>query len=490
MVVDVISTQNDLGLSDPTLLPKASFINNACTSQTTQAPLKVFNPSNNRLLTTLPCASQTDIQSAIRTSTIAQKSWRQTNIPHRLSLLRKWVDLLRESRHDLARVITLENGKPYNQALGEVEYAAGFFDWNLQPSLHAAHTSTVDESYNSRTIITKSAIGVVLAITPWNFPLAMLARKVAPAVAAGCAIIAKPSELTPLAALMLAEIGKRAGMPAGLLNVVITDQAKEAVGAILDAESVQMMSFTGSTRVGKLVAERAAKRVLRTGLELGGHAPFIVFEDADIDQAINGLLKNKLRNSGQSCVCTNRVFVQNGAYKRFNEALAAKLRAMKVGDGFSDADVGPLIGSQSTEKIGKQIEDAKEKGAICEVGGKIEGNFCDVTLLTEVTDDMLIAQEETFGPVLGVLKFEKEAEVWMRANKTQAGLAAYVYTKDVGRIMTALRELEYGMIGLNDVTLSAAATSFGGLRESGLGREGGHDSLEDYLSTKFAILKF
>ncbi|KAI0561552.1 succinic semialdehyde dehydrogenase [Gracilaria domingensis] len=489
-MVIVNANEPDLGLKDPTLLPRASFIDNAAHTTERSEPLEVLNPSDASLVVTIAQTTPKAVQRAIDSATLAQIEWRDTHIDYRIQLLQKWVQLMREARQDLARVITLENGKPYVQGLGEVDYAAGFFDWNAQHILHASNTSTVDLSATSRSIVTKSAIGVVLAITPWNFPLAMLARKVSAAVAAGRSVIAKPSEFTPLAALMLAELGRRAGAPRGLLNVLVTEQAEQTVDQILSAPSVQMLSFTGSTHIGKIVGKSAAQRVLRVGLELGGHAPFIVFEDADLDKAAAGLLKNKLRNSGQSCVCANRIFVHEDVHDRFTDLLQERLQGVKVGDGFGDVDIGPLIGSKSIQKIRAQLEDAKHGGAKCRIGGTINGNFCEATLLTEVTDDMLIAGEETFGPVIGVLKFSSESEVWDRANKTQAGLAAYLYTRDMGRLMRGLRELQYGMVGLNDVTLSAASTSFGGLRESGLGREGGHDSLEDYLSTKFAVLSF
>lgn len=490
IVSNSVPKSGHIHLKSPSLLPTASYINNEVRFSPDSQDLQVLNPSSGAVIATLKQATTREIHAAIDAATTAQIKWRDTDIDQRITLLNTWVQHLRAARDDIAHVITCENGKPYSQALDEVEYAAGYFDWNAQHILHTINTSTSNQSGVLRTILSKSAIGVALAITPWNFPLAMLARKVAPAVAAGCAVIAKPSEVTPLSALLLAELGRLSGAPNGLFNVLVSDESKQVVDTVLDANCVQMVSFTGSTKVGKLIAERAARRVLRVSLELGGNAPFVVFEDADIESAIEGLLKNKLRNSGQSCVSANRVFVQNTIYDAFIDKLSERLSAVKVGDGFEDMDLGPLIGSASIDKIRGQIANAQQHGAKCIAGGETSGNFCDATLLTEVNDDMLVAREEIFGPVIGVLRFEDEQEVWTRANMTQAGLAAYVYTQDIGKSMRAIRELEYGMIGINDVTLSTPSTAFGGLRESGVGKEGGEESLHDYISSKFARVRF
>ncbi|CAN8065536.1 unnamed protein product [Agarophyton chilense] len=479
-----------LELKDPTLLPAASFINNSQAPVRTSQDLRVCNPFNNAIVSRVTQASNSDVAYAIETADLAQKEWRKSSVEIRSLLLRKWHQLIKDAREDLAYIIALENGKPLLEALAEVDYSASFFLWNSQEALHSLYTSAL-QTPESQIQVTHQPIGTVLAVTPWNFPLAMLARKLAPAIAAGCSVIAKPSEETPLSALALAELGRRAGLPAGLCNVLVTSESELVVDQILNANCIRMVTFTGSTVVGKSIAAKAAQRVLRVALELGGNAPYVVFDDADIKEAIDGLLQNKFRASGQTCISANRVFVQDGIYDKFIEGARRSFQELVVGNGLDDGvQVGPLISQKALKKVETQIDDATTRGARVVMGGEPDGNLLPVTLLADVTDDMECAKAETFGPVVPVLAFQSEEEVWERANLGDAGLAAYVYTKDLGRAMRGIRELNYGMIGVNSISIGAASTSFGGTRESGLGREGGLSSVHEFVESKYSMIKF
>lgn len=423
----------------------------------------------------------------------------------RVNILHRWYELLLSHKTDLARLVTLENGKPLPEAEKEVLYAASYIDW------HAGGLGRGEGSWCSRreddmlSMTLLEPVGVCVLITPWNFPIAMMARKAAAAIAVGCSVIAKPAELTPLSALAVAELGKRAGLPGGVLNVLVTNRAGEVVERMLKERCVRAVSFTGSTKVGKLIARMAAERVLKCGLELGGHAPFIVFDDADLETAIEELVKNKFRVAGQTCITANRVFVQNGVRKEFCDKVKEKMAELKMGDGMEQGvDYGPLINEGAVEKVRRHVDDAVKKGARVLLGGEegsmktgVEngvdggGYFYGGTILDEVRDEMVMAQEETFGPVVGVMGFDTEEEVIERANGgTEMGLAAYVYTKDLGRANRAVRELEYGMVGVNTVAISDPSTSFGGMKESGIGREGGNEGLETFTQVKFGLTKF
>jgi len=391
--------------------------------------------------------------------------------------------------------MTLEQGKPLAESRGEIEYAASFIEWFAEEGKRV-YGETIPASFpDKRILVIKRPIGVTAAITPWNFPAAMITRKLGPAIAAGCAMVIKPARLTPLSALEMAAIFEEAELPKGLLSVVVGTDTSGMTSAIMEDERVRKLSFTGSTEVGKLLMKQSADTMKRLSLELGGHAPFIVFEDADIEAAVEGALASKMRNMGQTCVCANRIFVQRGVVEEFARRLAEKMSAMKVGDGLEEGvTVGPLVEPKAVEKVEHHVQDALEKGAKLVVGGERLNanygteNFYAPTVLADADETMLVAKEETFGPVAAIMPFDNEDEVIERANDTVYGLAAYYFTRDVGRVVRLMEKLEYGTIGANDGMPSTAQAPFGGLKESGFGREGGHQGLEEYLDTKYVSL--
>jgi len=403
--------------------------------------------------------------------------------------------LMHERKEHLARVMTLEQGKPLAESRGEIDYAASFIEWFAEEGKRV-YGETIPASFpDKRILVIKRPVGVTAAITPWNFPAAMITRKLGPALAAGCAMVIKPARLTPLSALEMAAIFEEAGLPKGLLSVVVGTDTSGMTAAIMEDERVRKLSFTGSTEVGKLLMKQSADTMKRLSLELGGHAPFIVFEDADIDAAVEGALASKMRNMGQTCVCANRIFVQRGIAEEFAERLAEKMSAMKVGDGLEEGvTVGPLVEPKAVEKVERHVQDALEKGARLVAGGeRLNGNdgpetFYAPTVLADADETMLVAKEETFGPVAAIMPFDGEDEVIERANDTIYGLAAYYYTRDVGRVVRLMEKLEYGTIGANDGMPSTAQAPFGGLKESGFGREGGRQGIEEYLDTKYVSL--
>lgn len=505
-----------LALNDPNLLGAGSFIDGVFTRpRSSDSDLIVTNPANGGIVRRLAEASNADVLRSLHTAQAAYSKWRLTSVQDRANFLRRWHALVLEHREDLARLITLENGKPLAEARGEIDYAASFIDWNALTAAQGHGSSAVQREKDISAYTTREPIGVCLLVTPWNFPAAMVTRKAAPALAAGCAIVAKPSELTPLTALALAELASRAGAPPGLFSVVTTTRAGPVVDLALQTQHVRLVSFTGSTRVGKIIAAKAAQRIVKTSLELGGHAPFIVYDDADVDAAVDGLIRNKFRVAGQTCVSANRVFVQRGpTFDLFVDTLENRMDALVVGNGLNGGvDMGPLISEAAVERVSGHVADAIERGAQLVLGRGTEfgeddksesvsleenGMFEDETklffpptLLLDVTDEMLMSKEETFGPVVGVLAFSDEQEVLRRANEnTEMGLAAYVYTKDGGRAMRAVRDLKFGMVGINHANVSSPATPFGGMKESGIGREGSIDALEPYTEVKYAVLRF
>jgi succinate-semialdehyde dehydrogenase/glutarate-semialdehyde dehydrogenase len=431
-------------------------------------------------------------QAAIAAADKAWPAWRAKPAKERAGILMKWFALLHQHADDLARIMTAEQGKPLAEAKGEVTYGASFVEWFAEEAKRVYGETIPTTDPTKRYLVLKQPIGVCAAITPWNFPIAMITRKVAPALAAGCPVVIKPAEQTPLSALACAELALRAGMPAGVLNVLPADAERSiAMGKVLCASDVvRHLSFTGSTEVGRILAAQCAPTIKKISLELGGNAPFIVFDDADVDSAVDGAMVSKYRNAGQTCVCANRLYVQEGVYDAFVEKLAAKAQGIKVGNGFeAGVNQGPLIDAQAMRKVQAHVADALAKGARVVTGGQPQGErFFTPTVLADVTPDMVCAREETFGPVAPVFRFKTEAEAIELANATEFGLASYFYSRDIGRIFRVAEALEYGMVGINTGLISTAEVPFGGVKQSGLGREGSRHGIEDYVEMKYLAL--
>jgi len=433
-----------------------------------------------------------EAEAAIAAAARALPGWRSLTAKARSAILMKWFALITQHAEDLARLMTAEQGKPLAEARGEVAYGASFVEWFAEEAKRIGGETIPTTDNNKRFLVIRQPIGVCAAITPWNFPVAMITRKTAPALAAGCTVVVKPAEQTPLCTLALAELAQRAGVPAGVFNVITADSAGSIeIGRVLCASpTVRHLSFTGSTEVGRLLAAQCAPTVKRVSLELGGNAPFIVFDDADLDSAIEGAIVSKYRNAGQTCVCANRFYVQDGVYDAFVSRLTERVRAIRVGNGFeAGISQGPMIDAQAVAKAESHVADALAKGGRLLVGGsRIDARFFEPTLLADATDDMLCAREETFGPLAPVFRFHTEAEVIARANDTEFGLASYVYSRDVGRIFRVGEALEYGMVGINTGIISAAEVPFGGVKQSGLGREGSRHGIDDHVEIKYLCL--
>ncbi|MCZ7889674.1 MULTISPECIES: NAD-dependent succinate-semialdehyde dehydrogenase [Agrobacterium] len=452
----------------------------------------VTNPANGDVIATLPDMNRSEAARAIDAAYKAQKAWAKRTGKERAAVLRKLYDLMVTNADDLATILTMEMGKPLAEAKGEVLYGASYVEWFGEEAKRVYGDTIPGHQSDKRIIVIKQPIGVVAAITPWNFPNAMLARKFAPAVAAGCAMVSKPAAETPLSALSLALLAERAGVPAGIFNVVTSKDSSSVGKEFTENEKVRKLTFTGSTGVGKILMRQGAEQIMKLGLELGGNAPFIVFDDADLDAAVEGAMISKYRNNGQTCVCANRLYVQAGVYDTFARKLAERVGAMKVGDGFEPGvNAGPLISEKAIEKVEEHIADALEKGAKVAVGGKpdaLGGLFFQPTILTHVTTDMKVAREETFGPVAPLFKFETEEQVIEMANNTEFGLASYFYSKDMSKIFRVAEELEYGMVGVNTGLISTEVAPFGGIKQSGQGREGSKYGIEDYIEIKYLCL--
>ena len=456
------------------------------------ARFDVSDPATGAVLADVANLGAAEAGNAIAAANKAWPAWRARAAKERAAVLMKWFALLHQHADDLARIMTAEQGKPLAEAKGEVGYGASFLEWFAEQAKRIYGETIPSTDNNKRFLVIKQPIGVCAAITPWNFPIAMITRKVAPALAAGCTVIIKPAEQTPLSALAVAELAQRAGMPAGVLNVLSADADKSiAIGRVLcDSDVVRHLSFTGSTEVGRILAKQCAPTIKKLSLELGGNAPFIVFDDADIDSAVEGAMVSKYRNAGQTCVCANRLYAQDGIYDAFVAKLADKARQMKVGNGFeAGVSQGPLIDAPALAKVEAHVADALAKGAKVVVGGKRIGErFYAPTVLSGVTSEMLCAREETFGPVAPVFRFNTEAEAIAMANDTEFGLASYFYSRDVGRIFRVGEALEYGMVGVNTGLISTAEVPFGGVKQSGLGREGAHQGIDDYVEIKYLCL--
>ena len=477
-------------LADPSLLKTDALIGGQWRAGSTR--FDVVDPATGLKLADVANLGADDAQAAIAAADKAWGPWRAKTAKERHAVMMKWFQLIVANADDLARILTAEQGKPVTEARGEVIYGASFIEWFAEEAKRVYGETIPTTDNNKRYLVIKQPIGVCAAITPWNFPIAMITRKVAPALAAGCPVVIKPAEQTPLSALAVAELAQRAGMPAGVLNVVTADGANsiEVGRAMCDSDIVRHLSFTGSTEVGRILMKQCANTVKKIALELGGNAPFIVFDDADIDSAVDGAMVSKYRNAGQTCVCANRFYVQDGVYETFVERLAEKARGIKVGNGFeAGINQGPMIDAQAIAKVESHVADALAKGARLVVGGERQGErFYTPTVLAEVTPEMLCSREETFGPVAPVFRFKTEAEAIALANATEFGLASYFFSRDIGRIFRVGEALEYGMVGINTGLISVAEVPFGGVKQSGLGREGARQGMDDYVEVKYLCL--
>lgn len=481
-------------LNDPDLLRHQAYIDGQWCDASNGDVSEIFNPANGESLGTVPNIGGAQTRQAIEAAQAAQPAWRALTAKERAARLRKWYELMLANQEDLARIMTAEQGKPLTEARGEVLYAASFIEWFAEEAKRVYGDTIPGHQPDKRLIVTKEPIGVAAAITPWNFPAAMITRKAGPALAAGCAMVLKPAPQTPFSALALAVLAERAGIPAGLFSVLPADAERSRdVGAELCANPiVRKLSFTGSTGVGIKLMEQCAPTLKKLSLELGGNAPFIVFEDADLDAAVDGALVAKYRNAGQTCVCANRLYVHEAVYDAFAEKLAAAVAKLRVGPGDETGVViGPLIDGNAVAKVQAHLADALAKGAKVLQGGKphaLGGHFFEPTVITGVTADMRVAREETFGPLAPLFRFSDEADVVRQANDTEFGLAGYFYTRDLGRTFRVAEALEYGMVGINTGLISNEVAPFGGMKSSGLGREGSKYGLDEYLEIKYLCL--
>ncbi|MEP3847075.1 MAG: NAD-dependent succinate-semialdehyde dehydrogenase [Paracoccaceae bacterium] len=478
-------------LSDPTLLETRAYVNGAWIDGT-NGTFDVTNPARGDVIASVADLSRDQVNSAIAEAEASQKVWAAMTGKERANILRRWYNLMMENVDDLAIILTAEQGKPVVEAKGEIAYGASFIEFFAEEAKRIYGETIPGHQPDKRIMVLKQPIGVAASITPWNFPNAMITRKAGPALAAGCAFIARPSEETPLSAIVMGVLAERAGIPAGVFNVVPSSTPSEIGKEFCENPTVRKLTFTGSTQVGRILLRQAADSVMKCSMELGGNAPFIVFDDADLDAAVEGAIACKFRNNGQTCVCANRIYVQSGVYDVFAEKLTARVKAMKVGDGLSEGtDLGPLINLKAGDKVANHIADAKSKGGTVLLGDKpidLGGNFLNPTIITGVTQDMTVAQEETFGPLAPLFKFEDEDDVIAMANDTIFGLASYFYANDLSRVYKVAEALEYGIVGVNTGIISTEVAPFGGVKQSGLGREGSHHGIEDYLEMKYICM--
>ncbi|HIG8620657.1 TPA: NADP-dependent succinate-semialdehyde dehydrogenase [Klebsiella michiganensis] len=478
-------------LNDPTLFRQQAMINGRWRDASSKETLAVTNPANGQQLGNVPKMGAAETREAIDAAAGALPAWRALTAKERSSILRRWFELMMEHQDDLAHLMTLEQGKPLAEAKGEISYAASFIEWFAEEGKRIYGDTIPGHQADKRLLVIKQPIGVTAAITPWNFPSAMITRKAGPALAAGCTMVLKPASQTPFSALALAELANRAGIPEGVFNVV-TGSASEVGGELTGNPLVRKLSFTGSTEIGRQLMEQCAKDIKKVSLELGGNAPFIVFDDADLDKAVEGALASKFRNAGQTCVCANRLYVQDGVYDRFTEKLQQAVSKLQIGDGLQpNVTIGPLIDEKAIAKVQEHIADALGKGARIVTGGKVHelgGNFFQPTILVDVPGDAKVAKEETFGPLAPLFRFKDEADVIAQANDTEFGLAAYFYARDLGRVFRVGEALEYGIIGINTGLISTEVAPFGGVKSSGLGREGSKYGIDDYLEIKYMCI--
>ena len=478
-------------ISDRALIRNQAYIDGKWCDADSGETLAVLNPANGKKIADIAKCGTAETRRAIEAAQRAQVEWRETTAKERAAILRKWLELTMAAQEDLAQIMTAEQGKPLEESRGEIAYGASYIEWFAEEAKRVYGDTIPQPSNDKRIVVIKQPVGVVACITPWNFPNAMLARKIAPALAAGCTVVCKPANETPLSALAMAELAERAGVPAGVINVVAGKTPE--IGAELTGNPiVRKLTFTGSTAVGKLLVEQCAATMKRTSMELGGNAPFIVFDDADVGEAVKGAIICKFRNAGQTCVCANRILVQDGIYDEFAEKLAEAMAALTLGDGTQDGvDIGPLINEQAANDVLEFVDNAIAQGAQLAAGGQrssLGSCFVEPTLLTHVTEDMRVFREEIFGPVAPLFRFEDEAEAIAMANDTEFGLASYFYSRDIGRIWRVSEGLEYGIVGINTGIISNEMAPFGGVKESGQGREGSKYGLDDYLEIKYMCI--
>ena len=479
-------------LANKELIVSKGYINGIFTSGNSNKTFDVNDPSTGELLVKLPDMGISETKDAINAAHKAQKSWAAKTGKERSTILRNWFNLMMKNKDDLAKILTAEMGKPLAEALGEITYGASFVEWFAEEAKRVYGDTIPGHQEDKRIVVIKQPIGVVGAITPWNFPNAMITRKVAPALAVGCSVVLRPPTLTPLSALALAYLAQEAGIPAGVFNIVMGTDSSGMGKELCSNELVRKITFTGSTEVGRILMRQCSDQIKKVSLELGGNAPFIVFDDADIDEAVAGAMISKYRNAGQTCVCANRIYVQENIYEEFSKKLAEATRAMKVGNGFDDGvTTGPLIDQQALEKVEEHIEDAVSKGASILSGGtrsNLGGTFYNPTVLTDVTSSMKVAKEETFGPIAPLFKFDSVENVIEAANDTEFGLAAYFYAKDLSKVWKVAEALEYGIVGINTGLISTEVAPFGGIKQSGLGREGSKYGIDDFLEIKYLCM--
>jgi succinate-semialdehyde dehydrogenase/glutarate-semialdehyde dehydrogenase len=479
-------------LKDPSLLAEKAYVGGKWVASETGSTFEVTNPARGDVIANVADLSRAQVAQAIAAAETAQKEWAKYTGKERAAILRRWFDLMVENTDDLATILTAEQGKPLAEAKGEIAYGAAFIEFFAEEAKRIYGETIPGHQRDKRITVIKQPIGVAASITPWNFPTAMITRKVAPALAAGCGFVARPSELTPLSALAMGVLAERAGIPAGVLNIVTTTNASETGKEFCENPTVRKLSFTGSTNVGRILLRQAADQVMKCSMELGGNAPFIVFDDADLDAAVEGAIMCKFRNNGQTCVCANRIYVQAGIYDAFAAKLKEAVGKLKVGDGLeAGTTLGPLINANAIKKVQTHVADATAKGGTVIMGGEPiqgPGNFLPPTIVTGATRDMIVATEETFGPFAPLFKFTDVDEVIELANDTIFGLAAYFYARDLSRVYKVAESLEYGIVGVNTGIISTEVAPFGGVKQSGLGREGSRHGIEDYLEMKYICM--
>ncbi|MDD9921943.1 MAG: NAD-dependent succinate-semialdehyde dehydrogenase [Boseongicola sp.] len=486
----MLDTMTDLSsrLSDPSLLATDAYLAGEWVTASSGARFPVTNPARGDVIAEVADISRAEVGAVIDTVSAAQKEWAARTAKERANILRAWYNLMMANAGDLATILTAEQGKPLAEAKGEIAYGASFIEWFAEEAKRVYGETVPGHQADKRITVIRQPIGVCAAITPWNFPNAMITRKVGPALAAGCAIMVRPASETPLSALALGVLAERAGLPKGVLSIIPASDASGVGKEFCEHPLVRKLSFTGSTEVGRILLRQASEQVMKCSMELGGNAPFIVFDDADLDAAVDGAMACKFRNNGQTCVCANRIYVQDGVYDAFAEKLKARLEAMKVGDGLEGADLGPLIDPAAVDKVREHVDDALAHGGTVFYGGsthELGGLFFEPTIVTDATQDMKVATEETFGPFAPLFRFTDEDDVIAKANDTIFGLASYFYARDIGRVTKVAEALEYGIVGVNTGIISTEVAPFGGVKQSGLGREGSRHGIEDYLEMKY-----